>query len=668
MTVNQAKNFKTINIRDFLNDEGVNSFSIVPMLRVLWLYKWALLISFIVGAGIGLHISTKQTPLYRSSLSMLVQPQFANSAQVGQGYLDERSYRYYETQYRIIRSRAVLDRVVGKLNLLDNTIYQYPASRNLFAAFLDKVAPGFNYSTDEAPDYVQLKFASVDAAVANINSHLQLLSSDQTELLELRFSAPDPKFSADVVNAIAQSYKDYLEETKTNRVTQASSWLMEQLTEIKQELKTAEQALQQFRAREGTFNTKNLEISTEKSLSELKEALTAAQLHYKQLLQRYGPKHPKLLDAKAQVEIAQSELDNGSTQAVKKRGTEFELVRLEGNVDSARNLYSMFLQRFQEANMSTDVSLSDATIVDYAKQPKNPYNMTGSKTIILSAMLGLLLCGGFITLRFHFDNTFKSHYQVEKRLGVSVLSVLPNVAKLQKVMNRMQPLYRKKHSAIYTENINRIRSALQYADEGQAAKVIQLTSSVEGEGKSTLSFNLAIACAHLGKKTLIIDADMRRPQLQRVIKKNEGDNGKGLSDWWQGGISLAEAIKDCKYDPDLQVMPSGSRTASPLELLSSEAFDRLIVTLREHYDHVIIDSPPILPVADGLEIGRRVDGVIMVIEAEKTQSTVVKQAIAQMDEADIVPFGAVLSKLTETASEYYYPRRYYGYYYGESNS
>lgn len=663
MTVNQAKNFKTISIRDFLNDEGGTTFSILPALRMLWLYKWWLLIAALISAAVGLHISTQQTPMYRSKLVMLVQPQFSNLAQVGQGYTSERSYRYYETQYRIIRSRAVIGRVVSKLKLLDGKSYTYPGKSNVLLAAVDILVPGGGYAESQVKPR-ELRFGTADAAVGYINANLRMVSSDQTELLELQFTSPNAEFSSEVLNAIAQSYKDYIEETKTQRVTQASSWLTEQLAEIKLELREAEQKLQEFRAREGTFDTQNLENSTENNLTELRQNVNLAKLEYRQLLQRYGELHPKLLDAKARLQAAESELARGSSVAVKERGKEFELVQLEGNVESARNLYSMFLQRFQEANMSTDVRLSDATIVDFAKPALRPFNVTGIKTVILSALVGLFGCVGLILLRFHFDNTFKSHVQIERRLGLPVLSVLPTETRLAKSSNRLSPLYRSKNCAVYTESINRIRSALQYANGGGLNKVTQLTSSVEGEGKSTLSLNLAIACSHLGRKTIVIDADMRRPQMQRIVA--DGSSKTGLSDWLKGDVPLSDAIKTCQFHPDLHVMPAGNRTDEPLELLSSEAFGKLLNSLREHYDHILIDSPPVLPVADGVEIGRKVDGVILVIEAEKTRSDVVKQALAQLEEANVMPLGAVLSKLTERATEYYYPRRYYGTYYDDT--
>lgn len=666
MAVNQAKVYKTISIDEFLSGNSIDGFSINSILRLLKIYRWPLLASLLVGALIGMHIATKQVPMYRSSLSMLVQPQFANSAQVGQGYLlEERSYRYYETQYRIIRSRAVLSRVIDKLSLLSKgPSYQYAINSNVLLVLLRKIVDiDPNVGSFGIERIKSLAFKSTEPAIQYISSNLSLVSSDQTELLELKFSSPSSRFSADVLNAIAEAYQDYLEDSKTSRVDQASSWLTEQLADIKSELKQAELELQQYRTNFGAFDAKNLTNTTEKSLSELRAAKNEANIKYKALIQRYGPKHPKLVAAKTELQIAQNELSRGSSKAVDDRGREFDLVRLEGNVESARNLYNMFLQRFQEANKSTDVRLSDATIVDYAQPSTRPHNITGVKTILLSSLLALFLCGGFILLRFNFDNTFKSHFQVEKNLGFPVLSILPKMSKKLIKGDSLYPLYRRKNCAIYTENINRIRGSLQYADNGKPAHVVQMTSSVEGEGKSTLSFNLALACAHMGKKTVIIDADMRRPQLQRVIKNK---NKLGLSDWLSGNCSLSEIIYECQYNEALHVIPSGTRTGSPLELLSSNGLENVIKILRENYEQVIIDSPPILPVADSIVIGRKVDGVVVVIEAQRTETKVAQQALGQLEEAGITPIGTVLSKLDDTATEYYYPRKHYGYGYGNS--
>lgn len=664
MTINQAKHYKKINISDFISDSQGGTFDIKPFLRLLWMYRWVLLVGTLLGALVGMHMASKQTPVYQSTLSMLVQPQFANLAQVGQGFIEERSYRYYETQYKIIRSRVVLQKVAEQLKLIgENSPYHYTKNQNILFKWLSLI-PAVSDMANTHNTRQVIQFGSVESAVRYLRGNLRMLSSDETELLEIKFSSANSELSADVANTTAVAYQEYIKGTKVDRVDQASSWLEKQLITIKSELTDAELELQAFRSKEGAFGTKSLTSGTEKSLDNLGAVKTLARTNYVSVSQRYGERHPKLLAAKAELDAAEFAYSRGSRVAMKDRSKEFDLVRLEEKVESARNLYNMFLQRFQEANKSTDVQLNDSTIVDYALPAKKSSNMTGMKTIFLYIALGFLSCITLVILRFHFDNTYKSHHKLEKHLGFSVLGVLPRLAKNFIQKKSVPSFYRKRGCAVYTENVNRIRSALEFGGEDDSAKVIQLTSSIEGEGKSTLSYNLALSCAYMGKKSIIIDADMRRPQLHNVVSSKAGK--EGLSDWLKGKCSLSEIIKESRDNKTLNVITSGSNTKSPLELISSSAMKKLIDALGEHYDCVIVDSPPVLPVADALELGKLSDAVILVVESGRTESTVLREAVDELADAGITPMGTVLSKQSETASEYYYPRRNYGYGYAEA--
>jgi len=214
--------------------------------------------------------------------------------------------------------------------------------------------------------------------------------------------------------------------------------------------------------------------------------------------------------------------------------------------------------------------------------------------------------------------------------------------------------------SVYAEAINRIRSSLQYTNAGEPASTIQLTSSLEGEGKSTLAFNLALAMARMGRKTLIIDCDMRRPRLHRLTDTKQDP---GLSDLLEGNVKAREAVRSYPSASNFYIMTAGTRTEQPLELLSSQRFERLLKNLSQTFDHIIIDSPPILPIADALEIGRHMDAVLLVIEAEKTTTDIAKDAMSLLSEAGIQPAGAILSKLGARSSAYYYPQKYYRSYY-----
>jgi len=576
--------------------------------------------------------------------------------------VEERTYRYYETQYKIIRSRVVLEKVVNQLGIVgNNSQYKYSQNQNILFKWLSNFSIFEKLAENKKLKKV-IQLNSVDDAVTYLSRGLRLLSSDETELLEMNFSSPNRQFSADVVNKTAVAYQDYIKRTKVKKVDQASSWLEKQLVTIKSELTEAELELQQYRAEQGTFGTQNLGNTTQQTLASLDAAKVQAQANYSAIAKRYGSQHPKRLEAQALLSAAQNAYLLGNNKAMSDRSKEFEMVRLEEKVESSRGLYNMFLQRYQEANKSTDVQLNDSTIVDFARPAIRSTNMTGMKTIFIYILLGLFSCISLIILRFYFDPTFKSHHKLEKQLGLSVLGIIPKLSKRIAGKRPVPAFYRKKGCVPYTENVNKIRTALEFSKDGNnGPKVVQLTSSIEGEGKSTLSYNLALSCAHMGMRTIIVDADMRRPQLHYCGVKTE--NSVGLSDWLRGKCELAQTIRKSKDNDSLRLITAGSSTQSPLELLSSKAMSKLIEALGKHYDCVIIDSPPILPVADSLEIAKLASSILLVVESGRTEGKVLQEAFDLLADNGITPLGTVLSKVSEQSSEYYYPRTSYGYSY-----
>ncbi len=659
MTINHAKYYKKINIQDFVGDDQSNAVDLKPLLKLLWLSRWVLLTACILGALLGMHMAGKQTPIYKSTLSMLVQPQFANSAQVGQGFVEERSFRYYETQYKIIRSRAVLEKAALELGIVgSNSPYKYSKNKNILFEWLSSI-----YSLPESMmkrSQNAIQFASIDQAVQYLRDHLQMVSSDQTELLELNFSSPNAQFSADAVNMTATAYQAYTKGNKATKVDKASSWLEKQLSTIKSELTAAESELVSYRSKQGTFGAESLGTEMDRNLQTLDAARTRARTKYSAISQRYGSKHPIMMAAKVELESAELAYSRGAANAKRDRSKEFELVSLEEKVSSARELYNMFLQRYQEANKSTDVQLNDSTIVDFGRPAKYPSNMTGMKTIFLYLTLGFISSITLILLRFHFDNTYRSHRKLEKHLGVPVFGILPKLSKRLTADRDVPCFYRQSQCASYTENVNKIRASLNFkSGKDEPSRIIQITSSIEGEGKSTLSYNLALACAYLGKKTIIIDADMRRPKLHNVVSR--GSDNKGLSDWLSSKCNVSEVVKKSRDNEKLSVITSGSVTKSPLELISSDAMQKLIEVLGQHFDCVILDSPPVLPVADALELGKYATTVLLLVESGRTETKLLKDAYERLIDSGITPDGTILSKISARTSEYYYPRREYGY-------
>jgi polysaccharide biosynthesis transport protein len=578
-------------------------------------------------------------------------------AMVGQGYVDPMSmlsmWSGGSLDTRIIQSRAITTKAAQALNLIEKE-FNLPTPATPFADLINNISQTvlsrklINTTQTEQP---KLTFANTQQASAFIQSALTVEIESMDGVMDLGFTSPNAQLSADALNVLAETYIEHKRSSKTDRVSEASAWLNMQMTEIKVDLKLAENALQDYRTEQGETTTRSLESSTEKRLAQLSESLQTAKENYARLAQRYGPRHPKMIEAESEIQRTKESLENGGGQAVSDREKEFELARLEKDVENARTLHDMFLRRYQEANVSTDTGLVDVEVIEAAVPTTSPIWANRSNTATWG-FIGLIFGTLIVGLRFQFDNTFKSHHEIEQKLGLPVLSILPHIPDLERKAIEIEKLYLVDQGSVYAEAINRIRSSLQYTNAGEPATAIQLTSSLEGEGKSTLAFNLALAMARMGRKTLIIDCDMRRPRLHRLTGTNQNS---GLSDLLQGNVKAREAVRSYPSAANFYIMTAGSPTEQPLELLSSKRFESLLKKLSQTFDHIIVDSPPALPIADALEIGRHMDAVLLVIEAEKTTTDIAKDALNLLSEAGIQPAGAILSKLGARSSAYYYP-------------
>ncbi|MBT5031863.1 MAG: polysaccharide biosynthesis tyrosine autokinase [Proteobacteria bacterium] len=641
-------------------EDRSNALALRPFLRLLSAHKLILLSTTLIGILLGFIASLySAAPQYLSTLTLLINTSLPNVAMVGEGYIDPTSALNYRNDRsldaRIIQSRSIIDQTIRNLGLTEKE-FELPVPVTPVSEFINNLSQKFLKETfihNPQSDQSKLRFTTNTEASTFIQENLVVEDQTVDGLLDISFTSPIPQLSADVLNVLAAAYIDYKLSIKVGRVSEASSWLKAQMEKIRSDLTIAETSLQDFRSEQGTTTTRSIEENTDSRLLQLTASLQAAQNEYARLAQRYGAKHPRMIEAAAQVQLTQIAIQQNGGDVVADRGKEFELNRLEKDVENTRVLHDMFLRRYQEANISTDTNLADADVLEYATPATEPVSSSRSSTFA-GGFLGFFFGALLIGLKFHLDDTFKSHHEVEQKLGLPVLSVLPRI---KHTANAIESNNQLGQDPAYSEAINRIRSSLQYSNAGEPATLIQLTSSLPGEGKSTLALNLALSMAKLGKKTLIVDGDLRRPKLHSRIghlKKTIG-----LSDLLAGTAAMRDTLQPCPGVPNLYVLAAGGKTKHPLELLASKNFKILIQKLPQIFDHIIIDSPPLLPIADALEIGRHMDAVLFVIEAGKTTTDAVKHALNMLHEANIQPLGAILSKLGLRSTSYYYPAEHY---------
>jgi capsular exopolysaccharide synthesis family protein len=314
--------------------------------------------------------------------------------------------------------------------------------------------------------------------------------------------------------------------------------------------------------------------------------------------------------------VINSEMD----QAKQMVSYEVEEDGLRSDLDRTKELYDIARKRLQEVDLIKDLGGYDAAVIGPPTNPKKVWPML-LLLIPISVLVGLVLGFGMAYLVDLNDRSFRSSEEIRRRLDYQVVAHIPSLAPELKGLAQgagvgagldptLVAFHKPKSRA--AEAYRGVRTALFFA-QGQGQRVIQVTSPNPGDGKSTLASNLAISIARSGKRVVLIDADLRKP---RIHKEFNVSKRYGLSSVIAGDVELAKAIQQSAV-VGLSILPCGPKPPNPAELLTSPRFEEIVDTLREQYDFVIIDTPPLLAVTDPAIVVPRVDGVLLVVRITK---------------------------------------------------
>ncbi len=328
--------------------------------------------------------------------------------------------------------------------------------------------------------------------------------------------------------------------------------------------------------------------------------------------------------------------------------------------------YMSLLSRLQDAQIREAARLGNATIADVAVVPSKPVGL-GLIRLLIFALLGGLALGIGLTFLLEFvKTTVTSSDELKHLLGVPVLSVIPE-ARLSLEPGSLIQLMTSRRSA--AEAVRTLRSNLRFLIMRQSVdgkmKTFMVTSAIKGEGKSFVAASLAIAFAQTGKQVLVIDADLRKPDLHRIFGVEETT---GLADVLKDTVSLDAALQQTQvtnlYLLPAGTLPKGSDSATPAELFSSEAMQHLLQRLKERFDLILIDTPPMMVVTDPSILAPMTDGVLLVVELGHVTRTAVQEVKDQLELAQARILGVVINKASRKRGYDYYRDYYYyhGYY------
>jgi capsular exopolysaccharide synthesis family protein len=325
---------------------------------------------------------------------------------------------------------------------------------------------------------------------------------------------------------------------------------------------------------------------------------------------------------------------------------------LERDVQSSKQIYESLLQRAKETGVSTELKTSNIRVVDEAEQPRTPASPRKALNLTLAVLGGGLLA---LSLAFFFeyvDSRIKTPDEIRVHLGLAPLGMVPALD--PKTWHGQEPLISNGVPPGFAEAIRAIRTNVLFSSAEEGTRTLVVTSTGPGEGKTTIAANLAITFAQAGQRVLLIDADMRRPRVHEVFSQKQEP---GLSNLMVGHSAPSACIRKSGV-PGLWLLMSGRIPPNPAELLGSQRFKEFIRSLGEHFDSIIIDSPPVIAVTDAAITASAATGIVFVVGAELTSRQAAKTAIQQLENGRPCFVGAVLNRVELERNSYYYSNYY----------
>lgn len=689
--------------------------------------RWVLIIAALLGLGYGLYKAETQPRVYQAFGRIEVRTGSSNEFRVsgftGSGDASSR----LQTEVTILSSDSLMLQVAREMSLQNNP------------DFLEVKGPVAPRSLDD-PGVRQ-------STVRQLQGNLHIVLIPKTDIIQISYSGPSAKLTADIVNKVMGTYIQRNFETRYASTQRVSQWLQAQLDDLKQQVEASQEQMMDLQRRLGIlgFDPNHNQIST--SLEDLSRAQSQAKLariiaearyrvlagmdpntvegsiettpgttpgvltglrsqiataraNFAQLQSTLGPNHPQARAAKAQIDELQREigaeenrlllqakenfvvakanenetgaaLEAQKADAYKLRDDLVEYTLRQRDYESNRTLYENLLQRLRTAGVEAGLESLEIDVVDNAMLPASPV-LQPTSSLVLTTMIFSVLGGIVVAFVLEsLDTGLRSIAEIESITELPSLAIIPRARRptadqassLSTAQRNISVLTQPKSQ--FAESFRSLRTSLLLSTAGHPPKYLLFTSATPSEGKTTTASNLACVLAQSNQKVLIIDADLRRPNVHHRF----GLNGRiGLTTVLTGATTLEDTVQPVPEVPNLFVLPSGPVPPFPTEMLGSEAMQLLLKRCGELYDFVVIDSPPILSVTDGVILARDSDAVVLVVRHGKSSKHVVRRARDLLVRSGAPITGVVLNAVDLKSPEYYGYYGYTGYSYGSSDA
>ncbi|WP_219210062.1 polysaccharide biosynthesis tyrosine autokinase [Variovorax boronicumulans] len=503
--------------------------------------------------------------------------------------------------------------------------------------------------------------------IENLQKRLQLAEQGkQSNVISVTLEDSDRPRLSRILNAIGDQYVRQNVERKAAEAQKTLGFLDEQLPAFKRQLEASEDAYTKFRNKNGTvaFDEEAKGVLTQSI--ELQTKLLEAQQQRRALAAKYTDINPRIKTIDGQIGAIQNELGTLNARVSGMPTIQRDALRLERDVRVNGELYKSLLNSALQLRLVKEGKVGNVRLLDQAVQPQKPIKPQKSTIVALALIVGLLAGAALAIVRSLFMGGIRNPDEIEAHTGLNVYSVVPFTAEQVPVDQRnassVQLLAVLHPESPAIEALRSLRIALQFATLEAGNNRVMITGATPGVGKSFISANFAAIMAAAGKRVLLIDADMRKGHIHQELGMQREN---GLSELLAGVLTSTQAIRT-QVLPNLDVLTTGKLPSNPADMMMSETFSRLLDTLSEQYELVIIDTPPVLVAADAAAVAPHAGVVLLVARADQTQLGELNESAKRLAHAGKTASGVLFNAMDMTRRHYgSYGYKYGGYRYTE---
>jgi len=529
----------------------------------------------------------------------------------------------------------------------------------LFVAEL-RARPGTQFLAEHRPR---------QAAIEELRSRLSISERGEgSGILEIRMEHPDPQHIETVLDTLTQHYVRQHVQQKSEEAAKQLEFLQKQLPNIRQDLRAAEERLSDFRQQQHAVDLSKNASSLLEQIVKVEQELANLQVKEEELRLNYGEKHPRFEALRARQSALQSRKEELEEQIGTLPEKQQQALRLEREVEVSTSLYTNLLNTAQELRVVRAGTVGNVRILDQAQAGNAPVRPRRTLTTALGAVLGGMLGVFGLFGREFLRRSINEPDSMERVFGLPVFATVPHVPEQPRAERRARAkrepvpvLTRERPLAPVAESLRSLRTSLTFALMRQTRNVLMLSSPHPDSGKTFLSVNLASLIAEGGQRVLLIDGDMRRGRIHEYLPQRQ--RTPGLSDILAGQSSLEEAA--VRLDGrDMDILATGTIPPNPSELLMQERFQELLAEAEQRYDVVLIDTSPVLAVADAAIIGTSAGATMLIARAGYTGEREMHAAIQRLEQATVKVAGLILNDFqSKKAAGGRYQYYYYDYKY-----